>query len=161
MLQPVAEVKRARLGEGEEGKEEAGVATTGPNLEYPWLFVAMGEEYNDKDFRVFYPQSTPKYAARIIEAMEAAIRRGTTLAHKDAVTHYFYDKGVLADMKKELAKSPKNRDLKDMIEEVEEHVPAWILQLTREEKGEWGCFSDEEMRQLQRPFIYREYIRWE
>lgn len=132
------EAKRARVEDEEEEEESSESADL--DLETLRVYLAIGEMEEYNSFIVFDPKSTPKHAARLIEAMQAAIDREH--APKSVIVDYLSGEETLADLEAQLTTSPVdskflNRDIRD----IKKYVPAWLQALTREEKGRWETIA--------------------
>lgn len=121
------EAKKPRLEE-----EDAGV-----DLEHLHVYLEIGEMEEYNVYITFDPTSTPKHASALVKAANAAVDEKN---HNKKVTIMAYLCGdeTLAGVEAALTKSPTDTRLKKHLADLKKYVPASILALTLEEKGEWA-----------------------
>lgn len=162
------EVKKARVGEGE--------ATF--NLDYKLLLLQRGETHEDDYYMLFDPKSTPLYASRIFEAVEAVLRPGVDSDARSFLLDYLCGTETVCtylqaelDTPVDVAPPVTPRQcqraqvhrtyLQGRIQELRERLPDWMLPLSRAELGKWETWNDHSPRQVEGPVIYRWFVGWE
>lgn len=156
------------------GKEEAKEGVAAFNLDYKLLLLGVGQTHEEDRYTLFDPKSTPLYASHIVQLVEAAIRPGADPAMREDLLEYLSDKMTLADHQAKVARLEAAvaasldpvlaRRMVDQrgaaliwVHLLKEHLPAWLLALSRAELGTWETWLHRPARGIEGPVIFRLY----